>query len=415
MSKRVKLIVSIGVFVVIAGLVFGGGFYLGRSQRSNLATRFLEKPLAYSQELVGFKGQAGSFPEEVDFDLYFEVWQSLKEDFVDKNQIKDKEMFYGSLQGLAASLGDSYTLFMDPALTKEFNDDLSGTFEGIGAEIGLRDELITIIAPLDGLPASQAGLLAGDKILAIDGQSALGLSVNEAVKRIRGPKGTTVTLSILRGQGDSTIDYEITRDIIFVKSVETEMRSDGIFVIRVSNFNNDTDSLFTAAVSEALLKNPRGIILDLRNNPGGYLETAINMAGEWIKEGIIVAEQFNDNYRQESFASGLARLENFPTVVLVNGGSASASEIVAGALRDYKKATIVGENTYGKGSVQTIRDLSDGSSLKITVARWLTPSGDAIDEKGIAPDIEVELTREDIEKDRDPQFDKALEVLKNKK
>lgn len=415
MSKRVKLIVSIGVFVVIAGLVFGGGFYLGRSQQSNLATRFLEKPLAYSQELVGFKGQTGSFPEEVDFDLYFEVWQSLKEDFVDKNQIKDKEMFYGSLQGLAASLGDSYTLFMDPALTKEFNDDLSGTFEGIGAEIGLRDELITIIAPLDGLPASQAGLLAGDKILAIDGQSALGLSVNEAVKRIRGPKGTTVTLSILRGQGDSTIDYKITRDIIFVKSVETEMRSDGIFVIRVSNFNNDTDSLFTAAVSEALLKNPRGIILDLRNNPGGYLETAINMAGEWIKEGIIVAEQFNDNYRQESFASGLARLENFPTVVLVNGGSASASEIVAGALRDYKKATIVGENTYGKGSVQTIRDLSDGSSLKITVARWLTPAGDAIDEKGIAPDIEVELTREDIEKDRDPQFDKALEVLKNKK
>ena len=192
------------------------------------------------------------------------------------------------------------------------------------------------------------------------------------------------------------------------------MRSDGIFVIRVSNFNEDTQSLFNEAVNMALVKNPKGIIVDLRNNPGGYLDTAVNMAGEWIEEGMILAEQLNDNKRNEYAADGRARLKDFPTVVLINGGSASASEILAGALRDYKKATTVGETTYGKGSVQTIRDLSDGSSLKITVAKWLTPAGDFINDKGINPDIEVELTQEDVDKNLDPQFDKALEILKAK-
>jgi len=193
------------------------------------------------------------------------------------------------------------------------------------------------------------------------------------------------------------------------------MRADGIFVIKVTNFNDDTLGLFNSAVAEALVKNPKGIILDLRNNPGGYLDTAVAMASEWVEAGPVVAEQFGDNKRNEYPSNGRARLKNFPTVVLVNGGSASASEILAGALRDYKKATLVGEQTYGKGSVQTLKDLSDGSTLKITVAKWLTPAGDFINEKGIKPAVEIKYTQTDIDKNIDPQFNKALEILKPKK
>jgi carboxyl-terminal processing protease len=291
---------------------------------------------------------------------------------------------------------------------------LAGTFEGIGAEVGMRNDITTVIAPLDDMPAAKAGLRAGDKIYAVDGKSTLGKTVDEVVKEIRGPKDTKVVLTIIRGK-EKPKDLTITRSVIIVKSVKTEMRSDGIYVIRVSNFNNDTESLFNEAVNVALLKNPKGIILDLRNNPGGYLETAVNMAGEWVEAGPIVAEQLNNNKRNEYAADGRARLKNFPTVVLVNGGSASASEILAGALRDYKKATLVGEKTFGKGSVQTLRDLTGGAVLKVTIAHWLTPAGDFINDKGIDPNVVVNMTAEDVNNNLDPQFTKALELLKKKK
>jgi carboxyl-terminal processing protease len=392
------------IFLIV--LIFIGGFYAGRVGSNNI-----NRPLAYSPEAENaVLNQEG---DNLNFNLYWEVWDNIRGLYVDKNKLQDKEMFYGSLRGLAQSTDDPYTVFMDPAESKEFSDDLAGKFEGIGAEIGLRHDICTVVAPLDGMPAQKAGLMAGDKIYAVDDVSTIGLTINEVVKKIRGPKGTDVKLTIIRGQ-DKPQDIVVTRSLIIVKSVKTEMRSDGIFVIRVSNFNEDTQSLFNEAVNMALVKNPKGIIVDLRNNPGGYLDTAVNMAGEWIEEGMILAEQLNDNKRNEYAADGRARLKDFPTVVLINGGSASASEILAGALRDYKKATTVGETTYGKGSVQTIRDLSDGSSLKITVAKWLTPAGDFINDKGINPDIEVELTQEDVDKNLDPQFDKALEILKAK-
>jgi carboxyl-terminal processing protease len=348
--------------------------------------------------------------------LYFEVWDSLKTNYVDKNKLKDRDLFYGSLEGLAASTKDPYTVFMSPTVTKEFYDDLSGTFEGIGAEIGMRNEMVTVIAPLDGMPAQKAGLRAGDKIYAINGESALGLTVNEAVKKIRGPKGTEVLLTIIRDE-KKPAEIKIVRDKIIVASVKTEMRSDGIYVIKVSSFNDDTETLFNKAIEDVLVKKPKGVILDLRNNPGGYLSTAVNMASEWIDAGPIVVEQFSDNEATDHISNGRGRLKNFQTVVLLNEGSASASEIVAGALRDYKKATLMGEKSFGKGSVQTVQDLSDGSSLKITVAKWLTPSGDFINDKGIEPQVKVEITEDDINKGRDPQLNKALEFLKviNKK
>jgi carboxyl-terminal processing protease len=413
LKNNLKKLVPGLVLAAIIAATFWGGFYAGH-KGNVLAKNSDPRVLAYSGEAASSTTVAN--PDDTfDFNLYWEVWDSLKQNHVDKNKIKNKDLFYGSLKGMAAAIGDPYTVFMDPTDAKEFADDLAGTFEGIGAEVGMRNDTITIIAPLDGMPAQKAGLRAGDKVYAIDGKSTIGLTVDEAVKAIRGKKGTKVKLTILRGSSTKVQDISITRDTIVVKSVKTEMRSDGIFVIRVTNFNDDTLDLFNAATSEALLKNPKGIILDLRNNPGGYLDTAVAMASEWVEAGPVVAEQFSDNKRNEYPSNGSARLKNIPTVVLVNGGSASASEIVAGALRDYKKATLVGEQTYGKGSVQTLQDLSDGSALKITIAKWLTPAGDSINEKGIAPSVVVKLEQKDVDKNVDPQMNKALDILKQKK
>jgi len=406
--KRIGLV---SVALLILGAIFAGGFYLGRGKNKALADG--NRILAYSEDAAN-AGDAASDAETIDFNLYWQVWDSLKTEYVDKNKVKDQDLFYGSLKGLAAAAGDPYTVFMDPKELQEFSNDLAGTFEGIGAEVGMRNDVTTIISPLDDMPAQKAGIRAGDKIYAVDGVSTLGLTVNEVVKKIRGPKDTKVVLTIIRDK-EKPRDITVTRSIIVVHSVKTEMRADGIYVIRVSNFNDDTEDLFNQAVNNILLKDPRGIILDLRNNPGGYLETAVNMASEWIEAGPIVAEQFNGNRRNEYPSNGRARLKNIPTVVLVNEGSASASEILAGALRDYKKATIVGETTYGKGSVQSLSDLPGGSALKVTIAKWLTPAGDFINDKGLTPNVEVIMTTEDIDNDIDPQFNKAVEILKGKK
>ena len=402
--------VKILVLILLIG-IFGSGFYFGKN--NNQKSILTDRSLAYGPEAVN-AALGTSTSETIDFNLYWQVWNELKTNYVDKNKVSNQSLFYGSLKGMAEATGDPYTVFMDPQEAQRFSDDLAGIFEGIGAEIGIRDDVTTVIAPLDGTPAKKAGLLAGDKIYAVDGTSTLGLTIDEVVNKIRGPKDTKVTLTIIRGS-EKPKDIVITRSIIIVKSITTEMRSDNIFVIRVSNFNDDTENLFNEAVLTAVSKNPKGIILDLRNNPGGYLQTAVSMASEWISAGPVVAEQFGGNRRNEYPSNGQARLGNFPTIVLVNGGSASASEIVAGALRDYKKATLVGETTYGKGSVQALESLLDGAELKITIAKWLTPAGDFINEKGLTPNIEVKMTQADFDKNLDPQFSKAIELLSVKK
>ncbi|MDD5031763.1 MAG: S41 family peptidase [Patescibacteria group bacterium] len=420
--KGISLVILILILVIVS---FGSGLYI--SQKSEVIKKLAEKEVVYLGELTGKYGSGRDdiLKQDIDFNLFWEVWDTLKKEYVDKDKLNDKEMFYGALNGLVASAGDPYTVFMDPKLSREFADDLAGTFEGIGAEIGIRKDILTVIAPLEGTPAAKAGLAAGDKIYAINGEITSGMTVDEAVSKIRGPKGTDVTLTVLKGGDDATKDMVITRGVIVVKSIKTETVSsagaqgskegdNGIFILKISNFNDDTLSLFNEAVRDILAKNPKGIILDLRNNPGGYLDTAIELASEWVDSGVIVTEKFSEEKKNEYLSRGRARLKDYPTVALVNGGSASASEILAGALRDYKKATLVGEQTFGKGSVQTLREFGDGSSIKITVAKWLTPNGDSINDAGIKPEIEVKMEEKDYEEDKDPQMEKAIEILKSK-
>ncbi|RMD59154.1 S41 family peptidase [Candidatus Parcubacteria bacterium] len=409
----------IGVVLLLIVMVasFAGGVYFAGLNYSSTGQ---ELGQASSSEDALWSGKVkntyspppdGKLSQDVDFNLFWQVWDTLKEKYVDSAQVTDKKMFYGALKGMAAALGDPYTVFMDPKAAHDFEEDLAGTFEGIGAEIGIKNDTLTIIAPLPDMPAEKAGLKAGDQVYAIDGESTLGITIDEAVRKIRGPKGTQVTLTIWRKGFDNTKDITITRGTIVVKSVRTNLREDNIFVIKIISFNNDTEDLFNKAVREAINKSPRGIILDLRNNPGGFLDTAIEMASEWIEDGTVVIEKFNEERQNEYLARGRARLKGFPTVVLVNRGSASASEIVAGALQDYGLAVVVGEKTFGKGSVQTLEKFSDGSSVKVTIAKWLTPKGRSINDEGIEPDIKVKLTLDDYNHDRDPQVEAAIKVL----
>lgn len=406
--KKASFVVLILVLLVIT---FLAGMYVAKN---NEAFGELAKDEALLLgKLTGKYSQdnEGRLSQDIDFSLYWELWDVLRNEYVDKETINEQKMFYGSLRGLAASLGDPYTIFLNPKDSQEFSENLSGTFEGIGAEVGMRDEVLTVIAPLEGMPAQKAGLLPGDKIFAVDSESTLNMTIDEAVNKIRGEKGTKVILTIFREGMDETMNIEIERGVIYVKSVTTEIRDDSIFVIKMFNFNDDTLRLLNKAIIEILVRNPKGIILDLRNNPGGYLETAIEVASEWVEEGAVVLEKFGDGQEVSYQARGVARLKDYPTVVLVNMGSASASEIVSGALKDYELATIVGEKTFGKGSVQALENFRDGSSAKITVAKWLTPNGDSINDEGVTPNEEVEYSLEDFKEGRDPQMEKAVEIL----
>jgi carboxyl-terminal processing protease len=348
--------------------------------------------------------------QNVDFGLWQEVWDAIKENYIDRDKVLDSEIFYGSLRGLVAALGDPHSAFFDPKDTAEFSQELAGSFEGIGIEISIKKDQLVVVSPLPGTPAYNAGLMSEDKILAIDEKPTASMTLYEAVSLIRGPKGTKVKLLISRADWVEPKEFEITRDEIHIDSVRWSMKKDNIFYIEIVSFNNDTMDLFREAVGEVLRRNPKGIVLDLRGNPGGYLDEAIELASAWIEDGPIVIESY-DNKQEPYEAEGKARLKDYPTIVLVNSGSASSSEIVAGALQDYGKATIVGGQTFGKGSVQELKMLSNGSSIKLTIARLLTPKGRQIDQVGITPDVKVDNTQEDHDNDRDPQLDKALELI----
>lgn len=409
--KIAKSLARIFLAVLIIVIIFSSGAYLATTNKT--ISRLAEDQALYLGKVTGkYDKVNGKWAQNVDFSLYFEVWEMIKNDYVNKDDFSEKKMFYGSLEGMVASLGDPYTEFMDPQENKEFNEDMSGTFEGIGAEIGIRDEVLTIISPIDGTPAQKAGLMPGDKVLEINGESTQDMNIDEAVSKIRGAKGTEVVLDIFRAGEEDTQEVKIIRDTIVIRSVTYKALEDDIFLIKISSFNGDTENLFSLAVKEISTLKPKGIIIDLRNNPGGYLETSVALLGEWINGETAVIEGFGDGRQMNYRANGLNRLEGYPTVILINAGSASASEILTGALQHYKKATIIGEKSYGKGSVQMIKGLKDGSALKVTMAEWLTPGGKNINKEGITPDVTVELTYEDYKNNRDPQLEKAIELLK---
>lgn len=409
LKKYLKLYI---VLIVIAA-AFVGGFYVGKKQDDILVVNEKGEPVK-SGEVKLDKSKVKSYlGRNVDFDLYLQVWQMLQERYVDQ-PVSATKLFYGSLQGLVAALDDPYSVFLTPQVSQEFNDQLNGRFEGIGAEIGIKNKTLTIIAPLSGSPAEKSGLRSHDKILAIDKEPSDGLSLDEAVSRIRGPKGTTVVLTIKRDEKADPFDVTVTRDTIQVKSVSWKLKDNNIAYIELTNFNQDTTGLFKQISREVVAANPRGIILDLRNNSGGFLQTAIDVSSLWIDRKVVLNERSQVDGEKKYLSEGQPLFASIPTVVLVNGGTASSSEIVAGALQDYGLVYLIGEKTFGKGSVQVLEDLSDGSSVKFTVAKWYTPHDRSIDKDGITPDEEIKLTPEDYSNDKDPQLERALEYLKNK-
>lgn len=393
--------VVLAVGVLVAAAVFSVGFMVGRG---NPQTIQLD-----DGRVVGLN-EARQLSDDVEFGLFWEVWEMLQKDYL-RGPVPEKDLFYGAINGLVEGLNDPYSEFFDPREAGNFESDLAGKFEGIGAEIGMRDDQLVVVSPLADSPAEKMGILAGDKIYLIDDVETAGMSVDEAVRRIRGPRGSTVVLTISHNGIETIEDIAIVRDVIRLHSVTWEVTDDDVALIRVAFFNADTATLFNEAIVDVMQSNVNGIILDLRNNPGGFLDRAVSVAGEWIGNDTVVIER-SENGEQSAYPStSVGRLRRMPTVVLVNGGSASASEIVAGALQDYGYATIVGEQTFGKGSVQEYRELVDGSAVKITIAEWLTPKERSIDKNGITPDKEVPFDADAFAEGVDVQLEAALEEL----
>lgn len=392
--------------LVLVVAAFGSGFYIGGEQNVQLPS-----PLSV------FTENNALAPRDVDFTPLWKAWNIIESKYVPASTtdtITNEERVYGAIQGLAKSLGDPYTVFLPPQEASIFEEDISGNFGGVGIEIGIRGSILTVIAPLKGTPADKAGIQTGDKILEIDGESAEGITVEAAVVKIRGESGTPVALTIGREGEAEFLTISIVRSIIEIPTIETELRGDTIFVIRLFNFSAISPGLFRGALREFVEAGTDKLILDLRGNPGGFLEAAIDMASWFLPTGeVVVTEDFGEDIKERVHRSKGYNVfdESLKMVVLVNQGSASASEILAGALKEHGVATIIGTQTFGKGSVQELLDVTENTSLKVTIARWLTPNGTSISDGGLTPDILVEIEQEDIEELQDPQLDRAVEFL----
>lgn len=401
--KYQKSLIIFGALIVV-GASFFAGIYYGYENRPGV-----ERVLG----VTGKTPRAGL--EEVDFNLFWDVWARVEEKYVESSAIDRKNLVFGAISGAVRALEDPYTEFLPPAKTKQFQEDIRGSFDGIGAEIGIRRGTLTIISPLKDSPAERAGLRPGDKVLRVNGTSTADLLLDEAVRLIRGERGTTVKLLVLRDNFDNPKEYSIVRDTIKVQILTTEREENGIFVIKLHHFTENAASEFRKAVQEFYDSQSQKLVLDLRNNPGGFLNVSIDIASWFLPAGEIVArERYGDGEEDIYRSNGYRLFESVPMVVLVNEGSASASEILAGALRDVRDIKLVGAKTFGKGSVQEVLPLSGGSSLKITIAKWLTPHGDEINNKGLEPDVKVELPPPD---EQDPKVDlileKGIEVLRS--
>lgn len=404
--KPKSIFVKIIVVILVIGLAYAGGYQTGHKG-------YVFVPKSFQ---VINQNQA---PGTVDYSLLWNTLNVLQQKYIEKGSIDQQKVLYGAVSGAVAALGDPYTTFFPPAQLTDFKTQLAGSFGGIGAEVGQKEGNIVIIAPLPDTPASKAGILAGDIIAAVNASSTASWTIDEAVSQIRGLKGTPVTLTIVRSGKSKPFDVKIVRDIIQIKSVKWEFKDvtvngqkKNIAVITLSEFGDDTKGLFGQAVNEVLKKNPDGIVLDLRNDPGGYLQTAVDVASNWVKSGeVVVSEAHSDGSIIKYNAEGNNRLAGFKTLVMINGGSASAAEILSGALHDHGFAKLLGEKSFGKGSVQELVDLSGGSAVKVTVAKWITPNGVNLNHNGLDPDIPVKLTQEDVDAGKDPQMDSALQEV----
>lgn len=355
-------------------------------------------------------------PQSVDLSLFWEVWARLENNYLNQQIVShDQKLIYGSIKGLVSSLEDPYTVFMTPEETKQFEENLHGSLEGIGAELSVKEGFLVVVSPLKNSPAEKAGLLPGDIILQIEGKTTGEMTLFEAIMKIRGEKGTDVTLTIIREDLDEPFEVIITRDEINIDSVSTETLDGNISYISINQFSDSTTQEFDKAIQNILIEDPKGVILDLRYNGGGYLDIAVDILSEFINDDkiavIIQTRDPKDNQTLKVHENG--RLPNIPLIVLVNRGSASAAEIVAGTIQDHKRGLVLGEGTFGKGSVQEVERLKDGSSLRLTIAKWLTPSGRDIEETGITPDRIINLTPEDIADQNDRQLEEARKHLVN--
>lgn len=409
------------VLLLIAGLV---GYYFGVNN-----VKVSWKNYKPSASIVNKAAPASL--ANVDFSTFWNVWQKLETNYYDKTKLDPTKMVNGAIEGMTSSLGDPYTMYLPPVQNTNFKDGLAGQFSGIGAELGTRDKQIIVIAPLAGSPAEKAGLKAGDYILKVDGAMTGDWTLPTAVGKIRGPKGTSVTLSILHKDSDKQVDVKIVRDTITVKSVvgwvKVASEIEGINVsknlsskvayVRLSQFGDSTNNDWNSVINDINLKmqtdkSIKGLIIDLRNNPGGYLTDAVFIASEFLKQGTPVVLQENaQGSRLTLSVTRKGLMYDAPVIVLINKGSASASEIVSGALRDNKKIVLVGETSFGKGTIQQADDLGNGAGLHVTIAKWLTPNGTWVNGTGLKPDIEVKLDEKDPS--HDPQLEKAvLQLIK---
>lgn len=405
MRNFFKYRATVLVTLVVTGSIFFSGFYLGEHSKSE------------SEKVRAVINKTEGMDTSVDFASFWKAWNIINEKYVSTasstEKITDQTRVYGAIEGMVASLGDPYTIFFPPVESKTFNDEISGNIEGVGMEVAIKDGILTVVAPLKNTPAFRAGIKTGDKIIKIGETLTSQLNVLEAIGLIRGERGTKVTVTILREGKKEPFDVTMTRDIIDIPTIDTEIKND-VFIIRLYNFSAISPNSFREALRAFVESGKYKLIVDLRGNPGGYLEAAIDMASWFLPAGkVIVKEDFRNEQDAQVFRSKGYNIfsDKLELVVLIDGGSASASEILAGALQEHGVATLVGTKSFGKGSVQELVEITDDTSLKVTVAKWLTPKGKSISNGGLTPDVLVKFDEEKFKNGVDTQLNKALEIL----
>lgn len=404
-----------GITLIIALLTFIIGWQMGN--------RGFQFGISDFRPQVSFSNEAPADKKNIDFKLFWQVWDLVSSEYVDSKAVDPQKMFYGAIQGMVAALGDPYTVFLPPTEQKSISEEINGAFEGVGIQLGYdKEKRLAVIAPVKDTPADKAGIQPGDLIVKIGGKDANGISLPEAVNLIRGPKGSTIALEIYHEGDPKTRTVDLKRDTIVVKSVEfsekASPKNKKVAVIKLTRFGERTFEEWSKSVSDTLAAGPDAVILDLRNNPGGLLDGAVYIGSEFIKSGDIVLQENAKGQRTPYKVNREGKLLNLPLIVMINKGSASASEIVAGAIQDTKRGKLLGETSFGKGTVQESQDLPEKTGIHITTAKWLTPLGRWIHQKGLEPDIKVELTEDQIKEqianpNKDYQLERALQEIDN--